>query len=760
MVNISLKAFLIGLLINITAYTQASTSENLEVFDANIVAFNDDIDTYIVYFGDDINDKELKNTSFSRKQKTSQIPEHVNRQQRILSRRDNTLEEIAAEDYQLVHNYKAVPAMVIRASGKVIRQLAKSPLVQKIGLDNSGGKGHLNDAIPQTNIDLVKALPLTGAGVEVAIIDSGLAQEHPDFANRVASQVCFSSDCNISIYDQNGHGTNVAGIVAGAGNIAPQGGAPGVTLHILKVLGADNSFNTSSQILSALDHIITNLPNVTIVNMSLGTNQLFTSTCDDYSSWTRSLANAVNQLNDRGVTIFASSGNDGDNTAITAPACLTNVIAVGATWDDRISNYTGLCTELSPVAGEITCFSNSSDNVDIFAPGALITSTGLNNGISNFAGTSMASPLVASCAALLRQSKPTITPLELRNALVENGGAIVTDSTGRSFPSLDCWQAYSSLPSNQLPTLTRLSPQTPLITTDTILDFSVRADDNEDGDISTQVTWWVNNVRTAVIGGSFNQTFALGEYTVTAKVTDSANNEAMLSWNVSVIATDQPPILTRLSPQSPLITTDTILDFSVRADDDEDGDISTQVTWWVNNARAAVIGVRLNHTFALGEHTVTAKVTDSANNEAMLSWNVSVIATDQPPTLTRLSPQSPLITTDTILDFSVRADDDEDGDISTQVTWWVNNVRTAVTGARLNHTFALGGHTVTAKITDSANNEATLNWEITVNELPVVVTQPDAGTGSGGGVISMSLLSLLFIRLIGYQKYVRSIWRP
>jgi len=758
MVNISFKLFILCLLIIFINYAEANTSENLEVFDSNIVKFNDDIDTYIVYFGDDINDKELNKSSFSSKKITSQISKQINRQKFISSRRDNALKEIANEDYQLIHNYKAVPAMVIRTSGKVIKQLAKSSLVKKIGLDNSGGKGHLNDAIPQTNIDLVKALPLSGAGVEVAIIDSGLDQDHPDFANRVASQVCFSSDCNTSIYDQNGHGTNVAGIIAGSGGIAPQGGSPEVTLHILKVLDASNSFSTSSQIVSALDHIITNLPEVTIINMSLGTNQLFTSSCDDYSSWTRSLADAVNQLNDRGVTLFASAGNEGDNTAITAPACLTNVIAVGATWDDRISNYTGLCTELSPVGGEITCFSNSSENVDIFAPGALITSTGLNNGISNFAGTSMASPLVASCAALLRQSHPTITPLELRNALVENGGATVTDSAGRNFPSLDCWLAYLSLPTNQLPTLMRLSPQTPLISTDTVIDFSVRADDNEDGDISAQVTWWVNNVSTATTGGSFNHTFALGEHTVTAKVLDSVNNEAILSWNVSVIAEDQPPTLTGLSPQTPLITTETILDFSVRADDNEDGDISAQVTWWVNNVSTAITGGSFNHNFAVGEHTVTAKVLDSGNNEAILSWNVSVIAEDQPPTLTGLSPQTPLITTETILDFSVRADDNEDGDISAQVTWWVNNAATAVTGGSFNHTFAVGEHTVTAKVIDSANNEAELSWEIIVNQSPVV-TQPDAGTGSGGA-ISISLLFLLFIRLIGDQNSVRYLWRP
>jgi subtilisin family serine protease len=632
MLNVSLKILTSYLLINLSAHAMANASQNLaefeNKFDTTIQEIKDDVANYLVYFGEDLNDE----TVFSIRKSNSYSSEPIKQQKYISSRRAATIKAIATEKYQLIHSYKTVPAMVIRTSEKVIRQLAKSPLVRKIGLDNNGGSGHLNDAIPQTNMDLVKALPLSGESVEVAIIDSGLDQNHPDFTNRVASQACFSSDCNISIYDQNGHGTNVAGIVAGAGSIAPEGGAPGVTLHILKVLDADNKFDTASQIVSALDHIITELPNVSIVNMSVGTGQLFSSSCDDDYSWTRSLAAAVNLLNARGVALFASSGNEGNKAEITAPACLDNVIAVGATWDNRVSHYSGFCTELSPVAGEITCFSNSNDNVDIVAPGAIITSTGRNHGISNYAGTSMAAPLVASCAALLRQYKPALTPSELRNTLVKNGGAIVTDVRGRSFPSLDCWQAYSSLLVDNPPILIRLSPHSPLSSTETALNFILSAQDEEDGNIAEQVTWWINNVNTEKRGGSFNHIFVLGNYTVTAKVIDSANNEAILNWEIAVVDEEDvlPQITINLPDNNSEHNNGQSINFTAIATSQHNGDISDNIQWLYNDKIIAE-GASFNQVFSAGSHAIIAKIQDNNQNEEQTTINFTV---KKPPIIT------------------------------------------------------------------------------------------------------------------------------
>ena len=631
MVKIFFKLFFVfGLLVNLTVHAATTVNDQnifKSKFDQNVIAnMTNEVATYIVYFGNDTDFTLVNKNSISSQKSTPYLSVQAQQQKKISSHRSNILSTIAPENYQLIRSYKAVPAIVIRASAASIRQLAKSPLVHKIGLDNSGGSGHLNDAIPQTNIDLVKALPLSGNGIEVAIIDSGLDQDHPDFADRVASQECFSSDCDTSIYDQNGHGTNVAGIIAGAGNIAPQGGAPAVTLHILKILDADNNFDSSSQVVSALDHIITELPNVKIVNMSIGTSQLFTSACDDSTSWTLSLASAVNQLHARGVTLFSSSGNEGDNTAITAPACLSNVIAVGATWDNRISSYTGFCNEPSPTAGEITCFSNSSENVDIVAPGALMTATGRNHGISNYAGTSMASPLVASCAALLRQARPNLTPTELRRALVENGSAMVSDSEGRNFPSLDCQQAYDALPIDEAPVLTHISPEASHTTTQPTVLFSLSAQDDKDGDISSQVTWWINNVEADGTGADFEYIFAIGDYTVIAKVVDSASNETTLEWQISIISlpTLPPEIIISSPVDDSQYDSGQEVSFSATATDQNDGDISTDIQWLFNN-EVIVQAISFSKIFEAGTHTIIARVQNSIEmtSQAQVTFTVS-----------------------------------------------------------------------------------------------------------------------------------------
>ncbi|WP_286266754.1 S8 family serine peptidase [Thalassotalea atypica] len=610
-------------------YSLADVANDIDTisnkFDTSISEFSLEKATYLVYFGHDNSNLQVLVSDNSRRKSSEASALLTQHKKLIQSRKERVINVLKGQEFQVIRSYNAVPAIVIRTSTEVIKALAKSPLVQNIGLDNSGGVGHLNEAIPQSNIDLVKAIPLSGEGIEVAIIDSGLDENHLDFTERVVSRACFSSDCTESIYDQHGHGTNVTGILAGAGTIAPQGGAPNTQLHILKVLDANNSFDSSSQVVAALDHIITELPNVSIVNMSIGTSALFTSSCDDSRSWTKPLADAINQLHARGVTLFASAGNDGNKEAITAPACLQNVIAVGATWDSRISSYTGFCTEPSPIAGELTCFSNSSDNVDIVAPGATITATGINSGISHYSGTSMAAPFVASCAALLQQAKPSLTPLELRKTLVENGGAMVTDSEGRSLPSLDCWQAYQSLNIEETPILTRLSPSSPYTTTEHSVNFSVTAKDNEDGDVSDQVIWLVNEVESDVTGDNFINSFDVGDYTVTAKIVDSANNEAQVSWQLSIVNKQlYPPQLTINSPnENSQYQSDQTVTFNAIAIDVEDGDISDAIQWYVNNEWIGQNGV-LNTSFAAGTHIITAAIVDTDQNETQAEITIIV----------------------------------------------------------------------------------------------------------------------------------------
>ena len=97
------------------------------------------------------------------------------------------------------------------------------------------------------------------------------------------SQKCFADFCPDGTdiaEDDNGHGTHVSGIIAGSGLSGPVGSAPDARIHAIKVLDNTNSFSSTSIITEALDYIINELPEVDLVNMSLGTNQRFESYCD------------------------------------------------------------------------------------------------------------------------------------------------------------------------------------------------------------------------------------------------------------------------------------------------------------------------------------------------------------------------------------------------------------------------------------------------------------------------------------------------
>jgi subtilisin family serine protease len=197
---------------------------------------------------------------------------------------------------------------------------------------------------------------------------------------------------------------------------------------------------------AALDWIIGNAPEVDLVNMSLGTNARFAGDCDEATSWTEALGQAINMLKARGVSVFVSSGNSGSGLDMQAPACIANAISVGAVWDSDVGSRTLFgCTDDITAADQVACWSNSSTTTDLFAPGALVTSTRLGGESTAYAGTSQASPLVAACAALLLEESPNLRPARME-AMLKDSEVMVTDATnGLSFPRLDCAMALTAI---------------------------------------------------------------------------------------------------------------------------------------------------------------------------------------------------------------------------------------------------------------------------------------------------------------------------
>jgi subtilisin family serine protease len=313
------------------------------------------------------------------------------------------------------------------------------------------------------NIPGIYSAGLTGAGVKVAIIDSGIDTNHPDFAGRIVAQQCMCSGgltgcCPNGLQtqsgagaaeDDNGHGTNVAGIAAGGGSVALRGGAPAASIVAVKVLDAANGFSDLSDVIAGFDWVRVNHPDTAVLNASLGTFVLTSGSCDSVFP---AMAAAVNNLVSNGTMVFVSSGNNGSSTQMSSPACISNSFSVGAVWDAPATSRPFLgCTDSMITAMLPACFTNSNSTLDLFAPGVFLTSSGAGGGTSTYGGTSQASPLTAGCVAALRAWQPDATVAEIETALKASPVTVTDPKNGLSFPALDCLDAKTRLEARPRP---------------------------------------------------------------------------------------------------------------------------------------------------------------------------------------------------------------------------------------------------------------------------------------------------------------------
>jgi subtilisin family serine protease len=341
-----------------------------------------------------------------------------------------------------------------------LAELEADPNVVRVDVDG-GGSGGLAESVPLIGGDRTHALGATGRGVVVAVLDTGVDATHPDLAGRIADEACFCVDANGdpccpnkqrtqsgpgAAVDDNGHGTNVVGILASRGIVSSPGIAPDATLITVKVLDHDNLFISSSQVLAGLDWLIANHPEVRVVNMSLYTSAHFEGACDSASSVNILFAQAVRTLRARGALVFACSGNEGSATSMGAPACVAQTVSVGAVYDANVGAF-GFwsCNSTTTRADQIACFSNSNATLDLLAPGAWITSDAPGGGLSAYAGTSQATPHAAGAAAVLMSIKPSATPDEIESLLKRNGKPIADARNGVTTPRIDLFAAAQEL---------------------------------------------------------------------------------------------------------------------------------------------------------------------------------------------------------------------------------------------------------------------------------------------------------------------------
>ncbi len=245
----------------------------------------------------------------------------------------------------------------------------------------------------------------------VAVIDTGVSTTHPDL--NVIGGKSFVGN-NQSFNDDNGHGSNVAGIIAGKNHI--MGIAPGAPIYSLKVLDATGHGNLSD-VISALDWVKANATKdlIDTINLSL-----------ELPGSSDTLKSAILDVTKRGVTVVVAAGNDMDEAINYAPAMyggkhgISGVITVTA-----ITDTDGKCGGKGSIAwtghddsfaGLI--FANRGPSVDIAAPGVDINSTSMNNEYKVLTGTSQASPHVAGAVLLYKTLHPSATPSEVKAGLL------------------------------------------------------------------------------------------------------------------------------------------------------------------------------------------------------------------------------------------------------------------------------------------------------------------------------------------------------
>ena len=368
---------------------------------------------------------------------------------------DNTGKQIAElQGVADVETLDQLGATRVIATKAALREMATWPEILRIGLDYGGG-GHMSEARPLTDVSLVNDLGFSGAGAKIVVIDSGLDSDHPDLSDRLIGEYCDCPGCCPSggstqegtgaAEDDHGHGTNVSGILAGSGVLAEPGVAFSADIVAIKILDDQNRFQSSFQVSRALEWIANNHPDAAVVNMSLGTDARYSGNCDSATASNVAMARAVERLAIAGVQVFASSGNRRASGEMEAPACLSQVIAVGAVWDAALGSQTQFgCTDMT--APDLpTCFSNISATTDLLAPGAAITSSGRGGGLSTFRGTSQASPHAAGCAAVLAAAVPELPVSLILPALRRTGPLIAIARASQTIPRIDCGAALNDL---------------------------------------------------------------------------------------------------------------------------------------------------------------------------------------------------------------------------------------------------------------------------------------------------------------------------
>jgi subtilisin family serine protease len=287
--------------------------------------------------------------------------------------------------------------------------------VRKVWL-NKRVRATLDQSVPQIGAPAAWQRGLTGAGVRVAVLDTGIDTDHPDLAGKVAVGEDFTGTGGIE--DGFGHGTHVASIITGTG--AASGGkyrgvAPDVTLAVGKVLD-DSGYGTDDSVLAGMRWAAAE-SGAKVVNMSLGA---------DPSDGQDPMSLAVNTLSRQYGTLFViAAGNFGVDRSVASPGAADDALTVGSvSKQDKPSDFSSRGPRLGDGAAKPEISAPGGGIVAAAPAGVPPLGEPVGDSYQKLDGTSMATPHVAGAAAILAQQHPDWTAPTLKSALVSSAHEI------------------------------------------------------------------------------------------------------------------------------------------------------------------------------------------------------------------------------------------------------------------------------------------------------------------------------------------------
>ena len=320
-----------------------------------------------------------------------------NGKKRVIIHTEKELSDSIAKGCKLVREARTLKALV--CSHEAASSLGLEEDVQVFAVDSA--------ADTQIKADLVQSSGNIGSGRKVAVLDTGYNYNQQELKSSYLGGKDFVNNDN-DPFDDNGHGTHVAGIITADGiDAKAKGVAPGTGIISGKVLDASGS-GFFSDVVAAIYWVVDGPDgiagtsddfNADAISMSLGTSPPYTykGFCDKVLP---DLTIAVKYAVSRGVIVVVAAGNSG-TSGVSLPGCISYSTTVGAV----------------DSSDKIASFSGRGNAVDISAPGVNIYSSWLGNGYATASGTSMATPMVTGTVALIKSAHPAYSVTQVQNAL-------------------------------------------------------------------------------------------------------------------------------------------------------------------------------------------------------------------------------------------------------------------------------------------------------------------------------------------------------